>query len=378
MKKLLPLIIFTTLNVLNAQTELLSSIDQSWNGASWDNSQGYNYQYDANNNLITTTSFVWVNGTWEEFYKEMYTYNANNRATQYLYQEYDSNTSMYINNSRDTYTYDGNNNAIEIISQSWDGSQWVNDYRFEINYVGGNIDNLLEQFWNGSTWVNDLRGVVTNDSNNRIAQIVNESWDNNNWTISDRDVITRNTNGLVLTNVNELWNGSTYNEDSRTEYTIDSNGNRLTETETYQGQNYVTNYTYDNSQLMNAFAHPFADISGLDYATRSFPYYNKILSSEDVNNSTRTLHDYDNAITLSVNSFEVENTFTLYPNPVETDLTIETSNTIKTIEIYNILGLRVTSTNTTKINVAHLSEGVYTIRVIDITGNENVKKFIKK
>lgn len=378
MKKLLLLIALVTLNFLNAQTELQSSVDQSWNGSSWDNNQAYNYEYDANNNLTTTTSYVWNNGAWEELYKETYTYNSNNRATLFIYQEYDSNTSIYNNIFRDTYTYDSNNNPISLLSESWNGGQWVNDYRFDVNYVGGNIDNLLEQYWNGSTWVNEGRGVVTNDSNNRIIQIVNESWNNNTWELSDRDVITRNTNGLVLTNALELWNGTSYVEDDRTDYTIDSNGNRLTETETYQGQSYITNYTYDNSQLISSFAHPFADKTGFDYLTRSFPFYNKILSTESADNTQRTLYDYNNAITLSVNSFEVENKFIIYPNPVETDLIIETTNAIKTIEIYNILGLRVKTTNSTKINVEHLSEGIYTIKAIDNKGNKSIKKFTKK
>lgn len=377
MKIRLLLITLLAFNALAAQTKLLSSINQSFNGSTWDNNQGYNYEYDTNNNLIKSTSYVWSNGAWEELYIEFYTYNSNNRITQFLSQEYDINTNTYNNDFRETYTYISNNNATEILGESWNGSQWINDYKLDINYTGLAISNIFEQIWNGNTWINSFRAFVTNDSNNRIIEIINESWENNNWQITDRDVVTRNASGLVLTNSIELWDGGTYVENERTDYVIDGNGNRLSETNTYQGQTFIENFTYDSSELMSDFAHPFADKTGFDYATRSYPFINKILTSE-TNNTYRTVYNYDNLITLNLNSFTFKNSFTIFPNPVKTDLNIETTGVIGHIEIYNSLGLKLTTTKSTKINVEQLPKGAYILKVTDNNGNISVEKFIKK
>lgn len=378
MKKQLLLVALVALNFLNAQTELRSSIEQSWNGTSWNNNQGFNYEYAANNNLIAETSYFWNNGAWEELYKEVFTYNSNNRITSEIYQDFDSNAGMYINDYRNTYTYDSNNNPIGFLGELWNGGQWENEYKLDVNYVNGFVDNVLAQVLNGSAWENESRSVFTNDSNNRVIQIVDESWEDGAWQLDGKQLISRDLNGLVVSEVFELWNGSAYVEEERTEYTIDSSGNRVTETYTYDGNTDITNYTYDNSQLLSAFAHPFADKTGFDYITESFPHFNKILSSESADGNYRTLYDYNNAITLSANTFETENKFIVYPNPVESELTVKATNAIKTVEIYNVLGLRVKTSNATTIHVAHLPDGIYTIKATDNNGHESVKKFVKK
>ena len=378
MKKYLLLVALVTFNFLNAQTELQSSIGQYWDGTSWDNSWGENYEYDANNNLITEIGYYSSNGAWEEIEKRVFTYNSNNRITSEIYQDFDSNAGMYINRYRSTYTYDINNNPIGFLRDNWNGGQWENEYKFDINYVNGFIDNVLAQVWNGSAWENESRSVLTNDSNNRVIQTVYEYWENGAWQLGDRELVTRDVSGLVVSKVSEFLDGSAYVEVERTEYTIDSSGNRVTEAITFEGDTDITNYTYDNSQLLSAFAHPFADKTGFDYITESFPHFNKILSSESADGSYRTLYDYNNAITLSANTFETENKFIVYPNPVESELTVKATNAIKTVEIYNVLGLRVKTSNDTTIHVAHLPDGVYTIKATDNNGHESVKKFVKK
>jgi len=380
MKKQLLLIALITFNVLHAQTKLLSAIQQDWNGSSWENYEGTNFEYDTNNNLITSSYYEWHNGAWRELGQAIYTYNSNNRVTQEAYKEFDSNTGTYKNYIRYTYTFNTNHNLTELLSEDWDGTQWINSEKQNVSYVDGNIDILIDQNWNGKVWVNYSRSTITNDSSNRVIQIIHENWQNNNWKLSDREIIERNANGIILKSNFEGWNGSAYVESYRIEYTLDSNGNIITETETRPEKQNIINYTYDNSQLMNAFAHPFADKTGMDFfiGGGSFSFHNKLLSIE-IPDDTRIIIDYNNAITLNVNSFEVENKLIIYPNPVKTDLIIRAENPLNTIEIYNILGLKVMHTkNSTSINVAHLSKGIYTIKAIDHTGNTSIKKFIKK
>ena len=73
-------------------------------------------------------------------------------------------------------------------------------------------------------------------------------------------------------------------------------------------------------------------------------------------------------------------TFTLYPNPVESNLTIATNEVITEVNIYSITGVMVYSTtnvNNNVINVSDLNAGIYFISIKSENG-ETTKRFIKK
>ena len=62
-------------------------------------------------------------------------------------------------------------------------------------------------------------------------------------------------------------------------------------------------------------------------------------------------------------------TLSLYPNPVEDVLQIETGDAVRSIRIYNVYGTEVaTATNATAISLAHLPAGVYVVRVVTDKG----------
>ena len=68
---------------------------------------------------------------------------------------------------------------------------------------------------------------------------------------------------------------------------------------------------------------------------------------------------------------------TIYPNPTDNYLFIEGNKNPISISIYNLLGAEVISkSNTDKINVSELSNGVYIIRISDGIGQTD-RKFIK-
>ena len=73
-------------------------------------------------------------------------------------------------------------------------------------------------------------------------------------------------------------------------------------------------------------------------------------------------------------------TFTLYPNPVESNLTIATNEVITEVNIYSITGVMVyssTNVNNNVINVSDLNAGIYFISIKSENG-ETTKRFIKK
>ena len=86
------------------------------------------------------------------------------------------------------------------------------------------------------------------------------------------------------------------------------------------------------------------------------------------------------AITLSgENISDITTSLGIYPNPVEDKLVIITSEIIKKIRIYNIVGMTVYSNeeNVTSIDVTNFNSGVYFINIKTDSG-EVTKQFIKK
>ena len=68
---------------------------------------------------------------------------------------------------------------------------------------------------------------------------------------------------------------------------------------------------------------------------------------------------------------------TIYPNPTESYINIESFETPIAIIIYNVLGEKViTKTNTNKIDVKDLESGIYIINITNSLGSIN-KKFVK-
>jgi len=71
--------------------------------------------------------------------------------------------------------------------------------------------------------------------------------------------------------------------------------------------------------------------------------------------------------------------FVIYPNPVDDILRIETTETLKHIEIFNVQGTLVMTAdgNATAVNVSNLPSGVYVIRFVTEMG-VSVQRFVKR
>jgi hypothetical protein len=93
----------------------------------------------------------------------------------------------------------------------------------------------------------------------------------------------------------------------------------------------------------------------------------------------QTVYYFDNIsfgspISLGIDSVSNES-FKLYPNPVEDYLNIDSTNTaIKNIDVYNILGKKIFSTNSVnRLDMSSFSDGIYFVKI-----NETTFKILKK
>ena len=84
---------------------------------------------------------------------------------------------------------------------------------------------------------------------------------------------------------------------------------------------------------------------------------------------------------LNVNKFDTDNELiriNIYPNPAKESFTIKSNLEFKKGDIYNILGKKVLSFTSKKVNVSHLNSGIYILKIKDKYGNFYSKKWIKK
>ena len=89
--------------------------------------------------------------------------------------------------------------------------------------------------------------------------------------------------------------------------------------------------------------------------------------------------------TLGIDSFDTLGTIKMYPNPTDSDITIDfqIQNIEKlNVKIFNLLGKEVLSKqisrNDTSLMVSELKNGIYLIRITSLNGeNSTTKRFVK-
>ncbi|MEK9620076.1 MAG: T9SS type A sorting domain-containing protein [Flavobacteriales bacterium] len=79
---------------------------------------------------------------------------------------------------------------------------------------------------------------------------------------------------------------------------------------------------------------------------------------------------------------ELKSSFSIYPNPSNGVITIQATNSIKTVNIYNMIGnlvmVKNIANNQTTMNIENLTNGVYFMELNLNNGSILNSKFIKK
>lgn len=81
----------------------------------------------------------------------------------------------------------------------------------------------------------------------------------------------------------------------------------------------------------------------------------------------------------SINNLKNQNVFTIFPNPANTEITIQSTLAIKEYKIYNLSGVLVSEPmefTFNKINVSHLEKGIYLLQVLDKNNHLFTQKLI--
>ncbi|ARN78027.1 hypothetical protein BST97_08445 [Nonlabens spongiae] len=374
----------------HAQNNLESIVEQFWNGASYEDSNGRDLFYDSNGNLITDIYYFRNGLTWEPSEKTDYIYGSNGMVSQEIFSIYQG-SGMPTPYSRTSYTY-SSNNVTFILDEEFENGQWVNQLRGQLSYNSNGISQFLIEEWTGSSWfLTETIDFIY--SNNRLTEVNFEYWDGSQYINDGRDLYTYNSNGQVATYTIESWDGSNYVDPETLEYTYDVAGNLTQLRESYDNGNgnlfvNLSDYNYDTNNLMASYNNPFNDRTGIDYLFDVQPNYvnqiSEILTTQDSNNSgnftpsNRKSYNYDTQL-LSAQEIVTENEIIVFPNPTSSILYIDSQQDLKQIDVFSITGkLVLTLTkNLHEVNLSNLTSGVYLIKLQDVNGNSFVKRIVK-
>lgn len=378
MKKITIVLTFFICLSLNAQNQLLSSKNQFLNSSTnvWEDIGGKDYEYDSNGRLSSETQYTFSASGSQPSSKIIYTYNAN--STVELFQEYNNSTNSFEDNERTTKTFNSSGLIISTLDEVFMGGQWVNEFRVNYNYANGLLSDGLNEEWNGSTWEDVETFDITYNANNKVERIDLDGLDGSMTEPAERREFTYDANGFIATDVTSEWDGTVYEESERTTYNVDANGNRLSETflDSFTSTSFTTNYDYDFTELMTDFDNPFDD-SVLNSLIEDFPHFNKV-TQENIGANQRTIYDYNNALVLSNDEFTLNSKIKIYPNPANNILNIESIQDIDNVQIFDVLGKKVLTSNKQQLNITNLRSGIYMIKISDINNQVETKKFIKK
>jgi hypothetical protein len=384
MKKITLLFLTLCSLTLFGQVKLTSSLTQFLQGTTYTNSNKMEYSYDSNNNLLEETEFSWVSSQWKKSYGSIYTYNADNMAIVELSQNYDMNTNTISDDYRTNYMYNVDGNLIQILDEEYLGSSWVNVYKVDLQYSNNRISSGLSLEWNGSNWVygEDSSKITINyNSNGTASSIVSDRWDGASWVASDRTIYTHDGSNRTTIEDGQAWNGASWVTDYRLEYTYDTYGNAIEQKDFYLNNGTLIlgsdeTFTFDTTQLMASFVHPFKDKTGIDYLFSGEKIVNKIINSISSSNNYKTTYNYGEA-TASVNDFSLVDV-KVYPNPATNFIKVTAGNVaIKNIELYTILGKKIMTSTKNDLNIENLVNGVYVLKIQSKEGGFATKRIIK-
>tara|TARA_B100000809_G_scaffold266716_1_gene330954 strand:+ start:11384 stop:13402 length:2019 start_codon:yes stop_codon:yes gene_type:complete len=337
------------------------------------------YLYDENDNLIEENSVTWDDSVWESNWKSVFTYNSINKV------ETETSSSNGITSSELAYTYNSNRKITQQLINYWDDENDVlMKSKIDFLYTNTIFTSATESTWDGLDWIPSGLITPTYAANGTVTYVLNQSdWNGSAWEEQDRTAHTYNATNKVLSNEEEIWDGANWvSAGYKEEFAYDTNGNRISSMDfSYENGELLLEYSetfnFDATELMSNYINPFK-LSDIDILLGIAPHVNKLLSSVDVENNWKTIYHYDDDVA-SVNEKVNLIGVSVYPNPTTDFITIDESDfAIENVEVFNILGKKVKTTNKSRFSVNEFSNGVYILRINTTDGKIVTTKIIKK
>lgn len=191
------------------------SLTEEYSDSVWKNSSRQLNSYNAENRDTMVTYETWANNNqWRGATRYIYTLNANGQLESYIYQQYDTISSSYINYTQYVYTYDGNNRLSTATQKFWNNaiSSWGNSGKSTHTYnANGDLDQALAEEWDylNLEWKLYTLQTYTYDANKRLTGRLLQQRVGSSWVGVIRTAYTYNPQGYMTEEFSEQWNTST-------------------------------------------------------------------------------------------------------------------------------------------------------------------------
>jgi uncharacterized repeat protein (TIGR01451 family) len=278
---------------------------------------------------------------------------------------------------------------------------YTNLLPFERRYVDLSFNTLIPPAVNvgdhlALTLVGNPMAGDVNTANNtfNLNQTVFSSFDPNDKTVLEGSAIGISQVGNYLNYITRFQNTGTANAttvviketlDPKLDYaTFQPIGSSHTASVQIRNGNEVT-YTFSTINLPYSSANEPASHGWMAYRIKP---KTTVGIGDTMNSHSDIYFDYNapvitnfvatSVVALSTNSFE-KASFVVYPNPGSDIVTLNTTEAIKTIAVYDLKGQKLeVACTSNQLNVSQLATGVYIIAITDSTNTTSQIKFVKK
>ena len=397
----------------------------------WEPNVKQEFTYDASENIDESLFYIWSSNTssWQLFSKNEYTFDSNGHLIQIIasYQlspniwtlstktEYIYNSSgnlmletnyqwnpidnIWLNSYKHELTYDNNQNTILDLGYEWFPSinQWVNSYKDEFFYTNNVLTSEINSFWNYgmSQWDYNSQWLYYYSMDQLITEIRNQ-WDfmTTDWLNESKYDYTYNPDGSLDFEVSQLWNlnSSQWENLYKDDFQYDGNGNLTQEISLewtgtpgewveYRKDEYVFELAFTLADIITPILYldnvnlSYIPFNNMPIGYFGYDYVNQTWEATD--NALFFYSNYNNP--LNVEDSNLEELFTVYPNPTKDKLVINSIMPIDAVEIYSVLGEQIKSINSgfDNISLYDLPNGIYLVAIQSGT-SKTVKKIIKQ
>lgn len=313
----------------NSDNLLVNERAKTFENNAWVDTGWTTYEYDTNGNLILTTSTRWDGSNWVNDSQIIQEYNADNVANLYIYQNGDGNN--WINNYQWSYQFNLNDSTAVALREDWDGSTWVNasksSYTDYYDYSFDYVTLIISEAWNNTdlVWENSVRITQEYGMNNEWTMGWLENWDGTDWAMSIRLTLSYDANLNRTLILREVSAGTAWVVISQSVYEYDMNNNETS----------FLSQTWNNG----AWSDSFGNSSEYDADNNLILRIAQSSDGTSLVNSSRDIYYYQ--IVSSTSQPKLEHPVQLFPNPANTNLTIDLGdNEILSgqLNIYNMMG----------------------------------------
>lgn len=198
------------LQLSHADTPYLSSIEEIWTGAVWQNNSKTEHEYNEENRLTRSLFLRWNAGT-QDF--------INQTATDYFFDESTNtfgnvrsgwNGAAFENQEQNVFQRDAFGNDIRIERFDWENGDWKTRFLSQSVVENGLVtETTIQSTHAQGVLANAIHRTFTYDAAGREAVETEERWDENTqaWTLESREVTTYD-NSTIVTTTQKYTGGS--------------------------------------------------------------------------------------------------------------------------------------------------------------------------